>query len=101
MRGLLREGARIIAYDPVGYPCCKGDLGERIEYAQNAKECLTDADIAIIVTEWDEFRKLTPNDFLSLMKTPWVFDGRRVYDPEQMRSAGIRFAAIGLGPQKR
>lgn len=101
IRGLLREGARIVAYDPAAIPVAKEILGERIKYAQNAKDCLTDADLAIIVTEWDEFRKLTPNDFLSIMKTPWVFDGRRVYDPEQMRSAGIRFAAIGLGPQKR
>jgi UDPglucose 6-dehydrogenase len=62
------------------------------------REAVRDADMAIIVTEWDEIRNGTPSDFKALMKVPVVYDGRRIYDPNQMRAAGIRFGAVGLGP---
>jgi UDPglucose 6-dehydrogenase len=47
------------------------------------------------VTEWDEFRKLKPEDFIRFMKIPAVVDGRRMYDPE-VYSRKLKFKAVGL-----
>jgi UDPglucose 6-dehydrogenase len=63
---------------------------------ENAQDCIRDADLAIIVTEWDEFRKLGPEDFAKLMKKPVLVDGRRIYDPEKYVGR-VMFAAVGLG----
>lgn len=96
---LLAEGAEVTAYDPAADQKAKEVFDDRIHLASNAKACLKDADLAIIVTEWEEFMKLKPEDFPALMKTPLVFDGRRIYDPDKMRAAGVMFGAVGLGPK--
>jgi len=97
IRLLLQKGAEVTAYDPVANEAARKVLQDQIQYADDARQCVKDADLAILVTEWDEFRSLTPSDILTLMKTPVVFDGRRVFDGSKMRAAGIRFSAIGLG----
>jgi UDPglucose 6-dehydrogenase len=48
------------------------------------------------VTEWDEFKKLAPEDFVKNMKQPILIDGRRIYNPETF-SSKLKFTAIGLG----
>lgn len=52
--------------------------------------------ICILVTEWPEFKKLAPEQFVAFMKQPVLIDGRRIYDPEEY-SKSLRFRAIGLG----
>jgi len=71
---LIKEGAKVTAYDPKATENAKKVLNGRIIYAKTAKEALKGADIAFIVTEWEEFRKL---DF-SGMKTKIVIDGRNI-----------------------
>jgi len=100
INGLLVEGADVVAYDPAALQTAKGIFKDRIEYAINSDACLNGADLAILTTEWEEFKKLEPTDFLGLMRTPMVFDGRRIYDPEKMRRAGVTFGAIGLSPSQ-
>jgi len=95
VRKLLEDGAKVVVYDPKAMDNAKRIFGEDVEYASNVEECLKDSECAIIVTEWDEFRKLRPEDFIKLMKTPAVVDGRRIYDPEAY-SRKLRFKAIGL-----
>ncbi len=93
---LLNEGANITAYDPVAIPNAKSILKNKIRYASSPIDCLKDADCCIIVTEWKEFRKLTPEDFVQNMQQPILIDGRRVYDPKEF-SRKLKFVAIGLG----
>jgi UDPglucose 6-dehydrogenase len=62
------------------------------------KSCLRNADLTVLVTEWMEFRNLRGEDFVSLIRSPIVFDGRRIYDPAEMQAAGVIFGAVGLGP---
>jgi UDPglucose 6-dehydrogenase len=93
---LLKEGAIVIAYDPVAVNIAKSILHNKILYANSIVECLNNADGCIVITEWDEFRKLTPNDFKKNMRQPVVVDGRRIYDPAEF-SKKLKFAAIGLG----
>ncbi len=93
---LLEEGANIIAYDPVAIPNAKSIFKDRINYASSSIDCLKDADCCIIVTGWNEFKKLTPENFAQNMKQPILIDGRRIYNPEEY-SKKVKFAAIGLG----
>lgn len=93
---LLNEGANITAYDPTAIPTAKTIFVNEIEYASSVIECLKNADCCILVTEWDEFKKLKPEDFIQHMNQPILIDGRRIYNPEEF-SKKIKFAAIGLG----
>jgi len=93
---LLNEGAHIVAYDPAATNKAKRIFEERIGYATSAIECINGADCCIIVTEWDEFKSLKPQDFIKHMKSPVVIDGRRIYNPEEFNRK-LKFAAIGLG----
>jgi len=96
IRQLLKEGAKVVAYDPAAIPNAKAIFKDDIEYASSAIECLKNADCCILVTEWEEFKKLKPEDFIQNMRTPILLDGRRLFDSEEF-SRKIRFMAIGLG----
>ena len=92
----LNEGADVTAYDPVAVSNAKSIFGDKIKYASTAIECLKNTDCCIIVTEWQEFKKLKPENFTKNMRNPILIDGRRIYDPKQF-SKKLNFKAIGLG----
>jgi len=93
---LLKEGAKITAYDPAAIENAKSIFKNKIVYASSAIKCIKGADCCILVTEWEEFKKLKSEDFVENMKQPILIDGRRIYNPEEF-SKKIKFAAIGLG----
>lgn len=93
---LLEEGAKVNVYDPVAIPNAKAMFRDKIEYAGSAVDCLKNTDCCIVVTEWEEFRKLAPEDFVENMRHPILVDGRRIYNPEEF-GRKLKFAAIGLG----
>ncbi len=93
---LLEEGADVTAYDPVAAESAKAIFTGKIHYASTALGCVKGADCAIVVTEWPEFKKLTPDDYFGSMKQPVLIDGRRIYDPEVYEKK-LKFVAIGLG----
>ena len=95
VRRLVEEGAKVVVYDPKAMDNVRRIFGGDVEYAGSVEDCLKDSECAIIVTEWDEFRKLKPEDFIRFMKIPAVVDGRRIYDPE-VYSRKLKFKAIGL-----
>ena len=98
INGLLAEGAKVTVWDPEAIVEARQIFGDRIEYATGALECLEQADCCILATEWAQFKKLRPETFIEKMREPVVIDGRRLYDPSEFRAAGIRFRAVGLGP---
>lgn len=98
---LLKQGADIYAYDPVGednfqkhYPEGRHDIGS-ITYTVNPEAALKDADICFIFTEWKEIRKIEPATYKTLMRVPLVYDGRNLYRLEDMRTAGVEYYSIG------
>jgi UDPglucose 6-dehydrogenase len=93
---LIEEGASVTAYDPVAMPTAKTIFKNKIQYAASMIDCLKNADCCILVTEWDEFKKLKPEDFIKNMKQPVLIDGRRIYNPEEFTQK-MRFIAIGFG----
>ena len=97
---LTRIGAQVIVYDPVAIPVAKTIFKDKIQYAASAIECLANADCCILATEWDEFKKLKPKDFIRHMKKPILIDGRRIYNPQEFNKK-MTFFAIGLGCQEQ
>lgn len=93
---LLKKRAMVVVYDPVAMNNAKKIFGEKVDYSSSAIECIRNAVCCIIVTEWDEFRNLSPEDFVKHMKEPNVVDGRRIYDLRRFGER-IRFTAVGLG----
>ncbi len=89
---------QISAYDPVAIDEAEKILGQTITYCSSAKDCLQDADVCFIVTEWDEFRKISPLTFKKLMKTPVIIDGRKIYDIQSFRK-DTTLLQIGFKPQ--
>jgi UDPglucose 6-dehydrogenase len=92
---LLKNGAEITAYDPEAMKNVKKKLGDQIKYASNPYEALKDADALLISTEWSAFRSPDFKKMKALMKEPVVFDGRNIYDLDQMRQHGFVYYSVG------
>ncbi len=88
-------GANIRAYDPVAMHEAERILGNGIEYAKDEYDACIDADALILVTEWSEFRMPNFRILEKLMNEKTVFDGRNVYDPEEMAEQGFNYYSIG------
>jgi UDPglucose 6-dehydrogenase len=96
IRKLLKEGASITVYDPIAMPNMKKKFKNNIQYASTPLNCIKNADCCILVTEWDEFKTLKPEDFVQNMKQPIVIDGRRIYNIKSF-DRKLKFMAVGLG----
>jgi UDPglucose 6-dehydrogenase len=92
---LLKNGASVSAYDPMALENARRILGDKVELTQDAISCLKGADCCIIMTEWDEFRKLKPGDYKSNMKLPNLVDARRIMKRDNFE--GFNYLAVGLG----
>jgi len=98
---LLEQGANVYAYDPVGMdnfkkiypegPCMNGT----IKCVDNIEDALKDANVCFIFTEWDEIKAVKPEVYKKLMRTPLVYDGRNIYNPRDMKAAGVEYHSIG------
>jgi UDPglucose 6-dehydrogenase len=95
INGLLARGARIQAYDPEAERVARAIFGTRVHLARTSYDALKGADALAIVTEWNEFREPDFGRMRKLMRTPVIFDGRNIYDPEQMRAQGFTYVSMG------
>jgi UDPglucose 6-dehydrogenase len=96
---LWAAGVHVRAYDPVAMPECRRIYGERADLTlcKTGPEALQGADALAIVTEWREFRSPDFDHIKGTLRSPAIFDGRNLYDPEQMQKAGFDYYAIGRG----
>ena len=92
---LLKAGCRVTAYDPVAVPEAKRRIGDRIHYAKDIYEAVTDADVLMIVTEWKEFRLPSWLRIKQQMKMPLILDGRNIYNMHEIEEAGFTYHCIG------
>lgn len=92
---LLKAGAKIKVYDPVAMEEAKRRLGGKVVYAKDIYDTVEDADAIALVTEWNEFRMPAWGDIKKKMKTPVVFDGRNIYNGNELLLAGFRYYCIG------
>lgn len=92
---LLKEGASVVAYDPVAMTEARRILGDSITFAKDEYDACIDADALIVVTEWPEFRMPNFRIIEKLMKTKTIFDGRNIYEPEEMQDIKFNYYSIG------
>jgi len=92
---LVEAGAMVRAYDPKAMEEARTMLPGATIFTDSAAACLEGADVAVVVTEWNEFRALTPAHYLDAMRGNVLVDLRNIYRPEDMREAGLFYHSIG------
>jgi UDPglucose 6-dehydrogenase len=98
---LLREGAHVVAYDPKGMQKARAiKTIADAEFASSALEAVSDAEALVIATEWNEFANVDLTAVKEKMRTPIVFDGRNLLDPETMKRLGFHYHSIGRASAK-
>lgn len=92
---LLNEGSTIVAYDPEAAINIQTVVGDKITYAKDQYEALKNADALLIATEWSVFRSPDFDRMKELLKAPVIFDGRNLYELDQMENSGFYYNSIG------
>jgi UDPglucose 6-dehydrogenase len=95
IEGLLAQGATIKAWDRAAVANAKKRFGDRVEFGDDEYAVLDGADALVVMTEWPEFRMPDWADIEQRLKHKVVFDGRNIYDAEQLRERGFRYVGIG------
>jgi UDPglucose 6-dehydrogenase len=97
VRGLLDRGASVMAYDPVAMEEARRVFGTmaRLGYAASPMDAVTGADAVVVVTEWQEFRSPDFSELKRTLRQPLLFDGRNLFDPKEVRAAGLEYFGIG------
>lgn len=92
---LLEAGCKVRAYDPAAMEEAKRRIGDTIYYARDMYDALLDADALLMVTEWKEFRLPAWGVIKKTMNQPVIFDGRNIYDMQELTEQGITYHCIG------
>ena len=96
VNNLLKAGAIVKAYDPIAINEAKHHFGETISYCEDQYETLIDADCLAILTEWPEFKFPNLKIVQKLLTNPVIFDGRNIYDKDEMKANGFDYFCIGI-----
>jgi len=94
IKKLMKEKASIRAYDPVSMKEAQKIIPS-IKYCKNAYEAVKGADALVIVTEWNQFRNLDLDRIKKLLKEPYFFDLRNVYEPRKLKEKGLKYFCMG------
>ena len=95
INAILAAGAAVQAYDPEAMTVARGIFGSKVTFAENGYAALKGADALAIVTEWNEFREPDFDRMKKLLRSPVIFDGRNLYNPDQIRAHGFTYLSIG------
>jgi UDPglucose 6-dehydrogenase len=94
IKEMQKRGAKVTAFDPVAMDEAKHYLSD-IVYAENEYDAIKDADVLVIITEWNQFRALDMEKVKKLLKSPKLADLRNIYNPEEMRNLGFEYVGVG------
>ena len=92
---LIEAGATVSTFDPEAMKNVKDLIGDKITYAESQYEALEGADCLVIATEWSEFRTPDFTKIAALLKNNVIFDGRNLFDLQQMQDLGFHYVSIG------
>ena len=95
IKNLLEEGAKVTAFDPIAIPNAHRVLGNSIEYTQDIRLALKQADLAIIATEWDDIKQIPLDTYGVYMNEAVVIDGRNCYSLQEIQKYPITYLSIG------
>jgi UDPglucose 6-dehydrogenase len=92
---LVEDGAIVRAFDPEGMEQARPLMPGSVIYCRDALDAAQDADLLVVITEWNEFRAIEPQRLREAMRGDVVVDLRNLYEPAAMRAAGFRYTSIG------
>lgn len=92
---LLEAGVKVKAFDPVAIEEAKKYIGGGVDYVKDIYETVDGADAIMLVTEWNEFRLPSWNIIKKIMNHPVIFDGRNIYNGNDLRNLGFEYFSIG------
>jgi UDPglucose 6-dehydrogenase len=92
---LLACGAQVRVHDPEALKEARKFFGDRVAYSHNQYDILTGADALVIITDWSEYRNPDFDRIAAELKSPLIIDGRNLYKPERMKSAGFTYVPLG------
>jgi UDPglucose 6-dehydrogenase len=92
---MVGEGAVLRVFDPQGMEQARPMMPPETVYCESALDAALGADVLVVVTEWNEFRAITPNQLKSAMMGRVVVDLRNVYEPAALAAAGFAYHSIG------
>jgi UDPglucose 6-dehydrogenase len=92
---LLKAGCTVRVFDPIAMNECKRRIGDTVTYCKDIYEAVEGVDALIVVTEWKEFRLPEWNRLKNSMKRPVIFDGRNIYNPDELKTNGLEYFCIG------
>jgi UDPglucose 6-dehydrogenase len=95
MKGLLEKGAKLQVFDPEAMPNIEKSFGTKLNYSESMYAALEGADALLICTEWSIFRTPDYTKLRQLLKNPVVFDGRNLYNINDMESEGFTYVSVG------
>lgn len=93
---ILKAGGKVRAYDPVAMEETERRIGDNIVYAKDIYDATLEADAILLVTEWNEFRLPAWEVVKKTLKKPVVFDGRNIYNRQEMKELGFDYFGIGF-----
>ncbi|MFN7956223.1 MAG: UDP-glucose/GDP-mannose dehydrogenase family protein [bacterium] len=95
IQAFLDAGAQVRAHDPEAMQEARKLFGDRVSFCDTNYAALEGADALVIVTEWNEFRRPDFERVRALLKQPVIFDGRNLYNKEEMQALGFSYHSIG------
>lgn len=97
IKSLAAEGAHVNTFDPIALNNGKRLLKDEanVRFTENTHDVVKDADLLIVVTEWNEFKQLDLGKIKDLMRTPNIIDGRNIYDPAKAKALGFNYVGVG------
>jgi UDPglucose 6-dehydrogenase len=94
---LIEAGHTVRAYDPAGMDRAKALIPKEVALTQSPMQVVEGADVVVLLTEWDEFRGIDLRALAASMNGKDLWDGRNVYEPADVESAGLVYHGIGIG----
>lgn len=92
---VLNKGGKVKTFDPVAMDNAKKILPKEVQYCKNAYDAAEGADVLVLVTEWHDFRGLDLFKMAEILNKPQFLDCRNVYDPEEVKNAGLKYLSVG------
>ncbi|MFV1453309.1 UDP-glucose dehydrogenase family protein [Bacillus mycoides] len=94
-KDLVEVGAKVIAYDPIAIENARKILPNEVQYVSSVEEAVTNADVTLIVTEWDDIKAFPIEKYIELMKKPIIFDGRNCHGLEYVKKFDVDYYSVG------
>jgi len=96
VKNLLRKKVKVKVHDPMAMKNFAKIFGKKIVFCKSIQECLRDSEGCVVLTEWNDYKKLRASTFSKYMREPNIIDARRILNPSDFTN--LNFRAIGLGP---